>query len=194
MTPQALDMLANEMASAPLLPRFLAGLVVPLTLILALIAGIVPWATDLNRLFIPDVLAPVLFFWCVYQPSFVPLIFVFGLGLTADILDVSALGTQGAAYMVFALLAKSQGSQLVSLGVLFNWGVFALAMAALVMIQFLFSVLATAPVFDQALLPAILKSLQIFLTTNLAYLGLYLLLGAVNRLLPAPSAQGQAQR
>ena len=191
MTTQSLDMLTDEIAPAPLLPRVLAGLVVPATLVLALILSVVPWATNLSRLFIPDVLAPVLFFWCVYQPSYLPLVFVFALGLMADILDASPLGTQATAYMVFALIARSQGSQLVSLGLLFNWGVFALAMLVLVVIHFLISVLATVPIFDQPLLPAALKSLQIFLTTNLAYLGLYLLLGLVNRLLPAPLAQGQ---
>ena len=164
----------------------------PLSLVLALVLGAVPWGVNLGRLFVPDLLAPVLFFWAVHQPRHVAILLVFVLGLMADVLDATPLGTQAAAYMVLALVAKSQAAALAGLGLFFKWALFALSMLVFVTVKLLVSLLIARQFMDLALVPAILKSLQLVLVTSMTYLGLHLVLSLINRALPQPQFLRQA--
>ena len=166
----------------PLWQRVLAVLIPVLSLFVAFVLDAVPLTTLAWSLVVPDFLAPSLFFWCVHRPNQVPVAYVFAVGLGADMLHGTPLGSQAAAYMALALLAKSQASQLAPLGPLFHWGIFALTMTGFALIKFLIAVVATPSVFDHSLIPAILQALQLVLTTIAAYLPIHLVLGGLRRL------------
>ena len=146
----------------------------------ALVLGAVPLAPAAWALVVPDFVAPTLFFWAVHQPRQLPLVFVFLGGIAADMMHQTPLGVHAAAYMVITLLGKTQAATLAGLGLLFNWAIFALAMVAFGVTKLLASVVGTTGVL-QALLPAVLQTIQLVLTTIVAYLAFHFVFSALHR-------------
>ena len=165
----------------------LVGWVLPaLTLLIGLILDAVPFATGGWAVAIPSFFLPILFYWSVQLPDRVPLLLVCALGFAADMIHSVPLGVHALSYMVVALGSKSQSGQLASLGILFNWVCFAFALVSFGALKFFLSILGTAGIFQNSLLPAVLQSLQLALTTIAAYAAFHLVLGGLKRLfLPA---------
>ena len=74
-----------------------------LSLFLALIANFIPRSPIP---YIPDWVALVLCFWCVYQPRFISLGTAFILGLLMDVADGSILGQHALPYVILAWCAN----------------------------------------------------------------------------------------
>ncbi|MGB0785665.1 MAG: rod shape-determining protein MreD [Alphaproteobacteria bacterium] len=182
-------------AVAPLIRRanqasptsYLYAFTLPLlSMFLAVVLGSIPWGVNQNSLFVPDLLAPTLFFWGVHQPRNVSILIAFAFGLITDIIDNTPLGSQALAYMIMLLIAKSQASTLVHLGLFFKWGLFVLSIILFVALKLLVSLGFYGHLATVATWPAALFSLQLVLVTSVAYVGIHLLLAAVNSALPAP--------
>ena len=153
------------------------------TLLTALICSGLIWGRLGWSVLVPDFIAPVIFFWSVHQPRWMPVLLVFTFGMASDIMDATPLGVQAASYLMLALLTRTQAAALGGLGFLFNWALFAVLMAGFVVLKFALSLLGTPGIFDHSLRPAILQSLQLVLTTIIAYVPFHLSMSALNRLI-----------
>lgn len=167
--------------------RFLAAILPTISLSLALIFDAVPLISGSWALAVPGFVPSVLFFWSVYQPRSVPLLFIFILGLGTDMIDHTPLGVTALSYMILCLGAKSQSQTLSTLGFLFNWAVFSLMIICFGLVKFALSVIGTPGVFDHSLAPAALRVVQFVLTTIGTYFAFHVVLGAFNRLLSPQS-------
>lgn len=157
------------------------------TLIVSIVFGAVPLASVSWAMIVPDMLAPVLFFWCVHRARTVPILLVFLLGMAADIMHDSPLGVHTLAYMALALGAKAVGPQLNGLGLSFSWGVFSIFMMGFVLIKLLTSMIGTPGVLGYPALTAVLQSVQLALTTIVAYPLFHLILALMNGISKGPS-------
>lgn len=75
------------------------------TLILGLLANLVPWS-GLTKLLWPDVIALLLVYWITYQPRHVGLGTAWFLGLLMDIADGVLFGQHALAYTLMAYMAQ----------------------------------------------------------------------------------------
>ena len=102
-----------------------------------------------------------------------------------DTLHHTPLGLHALAFMAVSLGAKSQSEHLAGLGLLFHWAFFILSMIGYSLIILIISLLGEPNLlsnFGDLIGPALLKLLQLFLTTILAYLPFHLILSALKYL------------
>lgn len=88
----------SERIAPPTNPWFILG-----SLFFALIANFVP---RFPVPYIPDWVALLLCFWCIYQPRFISLGTAFTLGLLMDVADGSILGQHALPYVILAWCAN----------------------------------------------------------------------------------------
>jgi rod shape-determining protein MreD len=88
----------------PVKPLFIAG-----SLLLALVANVVPWGRNPA---LPDLLALVLVFWNVHQPLRVGVGYAFVFGLVMDVHAGAVLGQHALAYTLLSYFAISMHRRL----------------------------------------------------------------------------------
>jgi rod shape-determining protein MreD len=82
-----------------------SGRFILFTLVLGLLANLVPW-NGLAKLLWPDCIALLLVYWIIYQPRHVGLSTAWFLGLLMDIADGVLFGQHALAYTLMAYLAQ----------------------------------------------------------------------------------------
>lgn len=94
------------MANAkPTLTRPASGRFIALTLLLGLLANLLPWS-GLAKLLWPDFIALLLVYWVIHQPREIGLGTAWFLGLLMDIADGVLFGQHALAYTLMAFLAQ----------------------------------------------------------------------------------------
>jgi rod shape-determining protein MreD len=93
------------MASQPMPPQELLLPVRPgfivLTLVLALLGNLLPWAGWVAW-FAPDFVALIVLYWCIHEPRKIGFLAAWSLGLLMDIADGSLFGQHALAYVILA--------------------------------------------------------------------------------------------
>jgi hypothetical protein len=82
-----------------------SGRFILFTLVLGLLANLVPW-NGLAKLLWPDCIALLLVYWIIYQPRHVGLSTAWFLGLLMDIADGVLFGQHALAYTLMAYMAQ----------------------------------------------------------------------------------------
>ena len=163
--------------------QFGFGLILPMAVFfIAILLDAVPLAVGDGQLYVPNFAVPVLFYWAANHPRAVPVLLVVALGIGVDGVHATPLSMHALGFLGVALFAKSQSEQLSSLGLVFNWIFFALALVGYVVLTFLISLIGTPDVFSASIWQAVLSSLMQIFTTLFAFLPIYLILRWLDRL------------
>ncbi|MGQ5522613.1 rod shape-determining protein MreD [Chitinimonas sp. PSY-7] len=81
------------------------------TIVVALTTALIPWGPTV-RAILPDAVALVLFYWCMYQSRRVGIGWAFWLGIVLDIADGNVFGQHGIAYCLTAWFVLARHRQL----------------------------------------------------------------------------------
>ncbi|PHV12640.1 rod shape-determining protein MreD [Chitinimonas sp. BJB300] len=81
------------------------------TIVVALTTALIPWGPTV-RAILPDGVALVLFYWCMYQSRRVGMGWAFWLGIVLDIADGNVFGQHGIAYCLTAWFVLARHRQL----------------------------------------------------------------------------------
>jgi len=125
------------------------------TFVVAVTTALIPWGSTI-RAVLPDFVALVLFYWCMYQSRRIGIGWAFWLGIVLDIADGNVFGQHALAYCLTAWFVLARHRQL---------GMFPLWQQALYIGPLLFA--------NQAIM------LLVRLATGSAFPGWYILIGAL---------------
>ena len=91
------------------------------------VVELLPWAGH-DIIPVPSLMLIAIFYWSVRVPALCPPLFALALGLCADLLEMTPLGSQGCVALVISLLARFKAKRLGQQSFITLWSLFALVM------------------------------------------------------------------